>query len=155
MSRSKRLLGALRDPNDVSRLKAAPEAQWPTPEGMASSGVTLHDRALTQVHDPFLGPRRTASEGACVLRGSHSEFDRWTREARLPEMSNFCCLPGRAGGTPIILAQRAGWGKRLRDARRESILRIRCIRYEFIRSKAASGALGRCRPRHSRSPFVL
>ena len=22
---------------------------------------------------------------------------------RLPEMSNFCCLPGRAGGTPIIV----------------------------------------------------
>ena len=25
------------------------------------------------------------------------------RWIRLPEMSNFCCLPGRAGGTPILV----------------------------------------------------
>ena len=55
MSRSKRLLGALRDPNDVSRLKAAPEAPMAYSEGMASLGALRMVVPQPQVHDPLLG----------------------------------------------------------------------------------------------------
>ena len=38
-----------------------------------------------------------------ALGGSRSMFRRWTPGARLQEMSNVCCLPGIAGGSPLLV----------------------------------------------------
>jgi hypothetical protein len=67
-----------------------------------------------QVHDPLFKPEKL-SDGVCALnRGklrTHSSMElpscacpRWTRGVRPPELSNCYCHPGRAGGTPKILA---------------------------------------------------
>ena len=70
-------------------------------EGMASLGVLCMIVRQPQVYDPpFLGLRRT-SDGAFMVHIRVSSVD---TQGRLPEMSNFCCLPGRAGGTPMLLA---------------------------------------------------
>ena len=38
-----------------------------------------------------------------VIGGSRSKFRRWEPGARLPELSNSYCLPGRAGGSPLVI----------------------------------------------------
>jgi hypothetical protein len=59
-----------------------------------------------------------------------------------------CFKPDRAK----LLAQHAGWEECAKAVARCATRSILRIRYDFIRSKAASGALGRCRARHPRSP---
>jgi hypothetical protein len=59
-----------------------------------------------------------------------------------------CFKPDRAK----LLAQHTGWGECAKAVARCATPSILRIRYDFIRSKTATGALGRCRPRHPRSP---
>jgi hypothetical protein len=51
----------------------------------------------------IVGSGASSTEFVRVLRGSRSKFRRWEPGARLPELSNFCCLPGRAGGSPWLV----------------------------------------------------
>src|SRR5215468_3952967 len=42
---------------------------------------------------------------SCALAAHDSDFRRWTTDRQpqiLPELSNFYCLPGRAGGSPGV-----------------------------------------------------
>src|SRR5262249_47081899 len=42
---------------------------------------------------------------SCALAAHDSDFRRWTTDGQpqiLPELSNFYCLPGRAGGSPGV-----------------------------------------------------
>jgi len=113
VSRSKRLLGSLARPQYVGRLKAA--HGYPTRPGfglrrsseynfvpdtwerMPHSILLIHLRAL---RSPIVVHRWGSVR---VLGGSRSKFRRWAPGARLQEMSNFCCLPGRAGGSPLLV----------------------------------------------------
>ena len=99
--------GSLARPQYVGRLKAA--RGYPTRPGfglrrsseynfvpdtwerMPHSILLIHLRAL---RSPVVVHRWGSVR---VLGGSRSKFRRWAPGARLQEMSNFCCLPGRAG----------------------------------------------------------
>jgi hypothetical protein len=45
---------------------------------------------------------------ACALAAHAPELHRWANRGLPPQMSNCCCLPGRAGELPVTLQQTAG-----------------------------------------------
>src|SRR6476659_9813187 len=68
-----------------------------------------------------------------VLGGSLFGVPSTDRGSRLRDMSNFCCLPGRAGGTPLLV--RSALPNHTRPWRCASALRVRATRRPMQRSK--------------------
>ena len=77
-----------------------------------------------------------------VCFAARSKFRRWEPGARLPEMSNFCCLPGRAGGslgikircTRLMLCKLDGRINRNPPSQARTLNPTNCWRGNFFRS---------------------
>jgi hypothetical protein len=101
MSRSKRHRGRCASP-----MSEPPEGgRPPSKASFAACAAPLHDSPSDILRHQLLAqaPHRSSIEFVRVLRGSSSKFRRREHGARLPELSNFCCLPGRAGGISLII----------------------------------------------------
>ena len=100
MSRSKRLRGRYRGPAKPLWSDGLPHVVARITKLPASSVLKPRDVRRT----PGVGTRTTAPGAIAfdVLRSSRN-----LRATYCGSLSNFCCLPGRAGGLPVILASAA------------------------------------------------
>src|SRR5262249_21458085 len=92
---------------------------------------------------------------SCALAAHDSDFRRWTTDGQpqiLPELSNFYCLPGRAGGSPGVTRSATRRITTLRkpleqlsatfDARAESVADNLMFRATFERHRCIVRASG-------------